>query len=316
MLGSMLIQRPATSMADLEDAIALTSAAWLAGSTTVASTPAGIEWWHTLSHPDPLDRHLRLWHDVDAQDAPRLVAWTWHEPPEIEWHVWTGDAAADVRVARELLDVVIAEAGDAEIGLFAADDDGSTRRLLDDHGFAPSGRRLSRWLWRAADGPPPAADASGLPAGYRIRGLAGPDETEARVRIHRAAFPTSRLTAAKYARLFELPHYRFEDDLVVEAADGSLAAFALTWWDPVGRVGEFEPLGTHPGHRRRGLARALMATGMHRFVARGAQVVEVYSDAADAPAEALYPAVSFDRRSVHRRYVHRPAPAPGATIDG
>lgn len=316
MLGSMLTQRPATSMADLEDAVALTSEAWLAGSTTVASTPAGIEWWQALSHPDPLSEHLRLWHDADAIDAPRLVAWTWHEPPEVEWHVWTGDAATHAAVVRGLLDTVVAEADDGEVGLFAADRDDSTRRALDDLGFGPSGRRLSQWLWRAADGPPPAAAASGLPAGYRIRGLAGPDETEARVAIHRAAFPTSRLTAAKYSRLFDLPHYRFDDDLVVEAGDGSLAAFALTWWDPVGRVGEFEPLGTHPQHRRQGLARALLATGIDRFVARGAQAIEVYSDTADAPAEALYPAVGFDRRNVHRRYVHRPAPAPGATIDG
>ena len=53
-----------------------------------------------------------------------------------------------------------------------------------------------------------------------------------------------------YTRLTTLPHYRFEDDLVVEAPDGSLAAFAMAWWDPAAKVGEFEPVGTHPDHQR------------------------------------------------------------------
>jgi ribosomal protein S18 acetylase RimI-like enzyme len=317
MLGPMLSQRPAISMADLEDAVALTSSAWLARSPTVASTPAGLEWWHALSHPDPISDHLRLWHADTTTNAPRLVGWTWHEPPEIEWHVWTGDATADAAIVREILGALVAAAGEAEIGLFACDEDVATRRTLDDLGFAPSGRRLSQWLWRAADGPAPGAAATPtLPRGYRIRGLAGPGEIEARVAVHRAAFPASRLSAAKYERLLDLPHHRFEDDLVVEAPDGSFAAFALTWWDPIGRVGEFEPIGTHPDHRRRGLARALLWTGIDRFVARGAGAIEVFSDGADAPAEALYPAVGFARRTIHRRYAHLPSPVPSATIDG
>jgi ribosomal protein S18 acetylase RimI-like enzyme len=317
MLGQMLTQRPASSMADLEDAVALTSAAWRAGSPAVASTPAGIEWWHALSHPDPISDHLRLWHLADATGTPRLVAWTWHEPPEIEWHVWTGNATADASVVREVFGTLVAAANYADFGVFASDDDGAAQRALGDLGFAASGRRLSQWLWRAADGPAPRPAATPtLPTGYRIRGLTGPAEIEARVAVHRAAFPTSRLTAARYERLLDMPHYRLEDDLVVEASDGSFAAFALTWWDPIGRVGEFEPLGTHPDHRRRGLARALLTAGIERSVARGARAIEVFSDAADAPAEALYPAAGFVRRNVHRRYARPPSAASGATIDG
>ena len=95
------------------------------------------------------------------------------------------------------------------------------------------------------------------PDGYTVRGLRGPEEMAARVEVHRAAFAPSRLVVDKYERLTRLPHYRFEDDLVAEAPDGTLAAFALSWWDPLGRVGEFEPVGTHPDHQRRGLSRAI-----------------------------------------------------------
>ena len=108
-----------------------------------------------------------------------------------------------------------------------------------------------------------------------------------------------------------MPHYRLEDDLVVEAPDGSLAAYAMAWWDPVGRVCEFEPVGTHPDHQRRGLSRALLTEGLRRSFERGARVVQVYADTTSEAAEALYPAIGFRRRAFHQRFEH-PAPTPPA----
>lgn len=297
----MLSQRAADGIEDLSAAARLMSSAWLAGATLVAATPAGIEWWYALTHPEPLGEHLRLWSD-DGQP----VAWSWHEPPELEWHVWTGDASRDREVFAGILDAAVTEALDGELGVFAADDDASVIAALQARGFAQAGRQLSQWQHRAGD---PVGRAP-LPDGYRIRGVRGPEEFEARVALHRAAFATSRLTPEKYARLLTVPHYRVEDDLVIEAADGSLAAFALTWWDPEGRVGELEPVGTHPDHQRRGLSRAVVAAAVERLHDRGATVVQVYSDVAEAPAEALYAAVGFERRATHRRYAVRSVPAP------
>jgi ribosomal protein S18 acetylase RimI-like enzyme len=42
------------------------------------------------------------------------------------------------------------------------------------------------------------------------------------------------------------------------------------WLDEANSSAEFEPVGTHPGYRRRGLARAMMLHGMHRARAAGA----------------------------------------------
>lgn len=303
----MLTQRPAGAIDDLGTATDLLSAAWRSGDPSVGETPAAIEWWYALSHPDPLGDHLRLWSDGD-----RPVAWSWHEPPEIETHVWTGDAANDSATYRSLLTTVVGEAGDGELGAFAADDDAVSIHVLEDLGFRPEGRRLSQWQNRASDGPLPPTP---LPNGYRIRGLRGPAEFPARVALHRAAFPTSRLTVEKYERLLTVPHYRLDDDLVVEAPDGSLAAFALGWLDRVGGVAEFEPIGTHPDHRRRGLSRALVTSGLQRFFEAGARIVQVYADASEAPAEALYESIGFRRRSFHQRYVRRSPGTTEGTID-
>ena len=301
-----LIARPATSIDDLRTATGLMASAWRAGSTLVAGTPAAIQWWYALTYPDPLGDHLRLWYD-----GHRPVAWSWHEAPELEIHAWTGDPASETAAFRTIVETAVDEADGAELAAFAADDDAGAIAALEDLGFVPSGRRLSQWQRRATDGPVSPAP---LPDGYRIRGLTGPDEFPARVALHRAAFSTSRLTVEKYERLLEVPHYRFEDDLVVEAPDGGLAAFALGWWDPDGRVAEFEPVGTHPDHQRRGLSRALLTTGLERFLAAGAGTVQVYADASEAGAEGLYGSAGFRRRAYHQRYALRPLDAPDATI--
>ena len=300
----MLTQRPAASIDDLRLATDLMSAAWRAGSPHVAESPAAIEWWYALTYPDPLGDHLRLW-----SDGERPVAWSWHEPPELETHVWTGDVGSDAVTYRALLGAVVEETGGRELAAFAAEDDEASVAVLADLGFTPEGRRLSQWQRRVGDG---SLQVAALPEGYRIRGVRGPDEFQVRVALHRAAFTSSRLTVEKYERLLTVPHYRLEDDLVVEAADGSFAAFALGWLDPVGEVAEFEPVGTHPEHQRRGLARAVVTYGLERFFAAGARVVQVYSDASEAAAEALYGAIGFRRRAFHQRYVRRnPAPPEG-----
>jgi mycothiol synthase len=302
----MLTERRASGVDDLRIAVASMSAAWRADAGRVAGTAAAIEWWYALTHPDPLSDHLRLWYD-----GAKPVGWAWHEPPELEVHVWTGDEATDTYVLAAIVDAAIRERPGGEMAAFAADDDEAAIVILRERGFEPQGRGLTQWQWRAGGQPPPDRP---IPDGYRIRGLRGPDEFEARVALHRAAFPASRLTVAKYERLLTVPHYRLEDDLVVEAPDGALSAFALSWYDADGAVGELEPVGTHPDHRRRGLSRAVVTGAVHRLLERGARIVQVYSDHAEAPAELLYASVGFERRATHRRYAVGPRPATDGTI--
>jgi mycothiol synthase len=309
-LRPMLTQHPAATIDDLRTATDLMSAAWRARSPHVAETPASIEWWYALTHPDPLWEHLRLW-----RHGSTPVAWSWHEPPELECHVWTGDAGRDLAVFGTIVRTALAEAGGADVAAFAADDDPARIEVFRSLGMAPVGRRLSQWQWRADEDVRPAL--ARLPDGYLVRGVRDADEFAARVAVHRAAFPPSRLTVEKYERLLTVPHYRLEHDLVVEAPDGELAAFALGWLDPHGGVAEFEPVGTHPDHQRRGLARGLLTAGIARFHAAGARIVQVYADATEAPAESLYRAIGFRRRAFHQRYVGggtRPTVAPDATI--
>jgi ribosomal protein S18 acetylase RimI-like enzyme len=296
----VLTHRPAATIDDLVLAGESMSRAWQSGSPSCVATPAAIEWWHASSWPDPLEANLRLWFD-DGE----VVGWTWHDDGELEGRVWTGDVGRDRAVAAAITETVGAETT-GPLAVWSADDDPDSIATFERLGFVRADRRLSQWQRRESEGapaPPP------LPDGYAIRPLHGPEELQARVDVHRSAFPTSRLNVPKYERLTRMPHYRFEDDIVVEAPDGSFAAFAMAWWDPAGRVGEFEPVGTHPAHQRRGLARALLTFGLDRYFERGARVVQVYADASEAGPEALYEAIGFRRRAFHLRFER-----PGADL--
>ena len=57
---------------------------------------------------------------------------------------------------------------------------------------------------------------------------------------------------------------------LVEAPDGTMASSTIMWLDEANKTAEFEPVGTHPGYRRRGLGRAMLLHGMHLARAAGA----------------------------------------------
>ncbi len=300
--------RPATGLDDLVAASRVATQAWLEGAPFVSVTPGDLSWWYAQAWPAELSERLRLWSAGD-----RVVGWSWGEEVELERQAWSGDPVLDAEVEAAILARAIERAtdraragGDGALEVWVADDDARAIDRLRTFGLelAPrpvSGHEvLSQFQQTVEDAPlrPPRR----LPAGYRVRPVAGPDEIEARVEVHRAAFAPSRMNVGKYDRLVGLPNYRYEDDLVVEAPDGSLAAFALAWWDPVAKVGELEPVGTHPDHQRRGLAAALLDHALRRYAALGARLVQVYSDSANVASEALYQSVGFRRRAFDRRY--------------
>src|SRR5262249_29222166 len=70
--------------------------------------------------------------------------------------------------------------------------------------------------------------------------------------------------------------YRRDLDQVVEAPDGTLAAFALGWLDEANRVGELEPVGTDPRYVRQGFGSAASLACLHALRAAGATRAVVY----------------------------------------
>lgn len=135
--------------------------------------------------------------------------------------------------------------------------------------------------------------AGPVPSGYTVRAVDLTDDTDAvgRASVSRASFGNHR-TAELMKVLRLAPSYRPDLDLAVIAGDGTFAAYTTVWLDEVNRFVVFEPVGTHPDHRRQGLASAVIAEGMRRAVEYGAKTAYVGSGAS-SPANRLYELMGF-----------------------
>ncbi|MBO2448542.1 GNAT family N-acetyltransferase [Actinomadura barringtoniae] len=262
----------------------------------------------------------KLWFDSDFGDGGGeagsgggdLVAWGWAQLPR---QVRRNDGSVkDVTSAylayqvhpdqRELLDEVIdwydATAAGLERTVIpqAADDFGLERWAA--HGYEPDPAALGdNGSWTQLN----ARDLDdlerpALPDGFRFRTAdeAGP---QAAVQAHVAAWAPSPYTAESYEGVRRTPPYRGDLHVLVEAPDGTMAASTIMWLDEVNKTAEFEPVGTHPDYRRRGLGRAMLLHGMH--LARDAGATHMTVACLGAPghpgARGLYYSVGFRKFS-------------------
>lgn len=133
-----------------------------------------------------------------------------------------------------------------------------------------------------------------LPAGFRFRTAdeAGP---QAAVQAHVDAWAPSTYTAEGYEGVRQMAAYRGDLHVLVEAPDGTMAASTIMWLDEANKTAEFEPVGTHPDYRRRGLGRAMLLHGMQLARAAGASRMTVACLGAPGhpAARGLYYGVGF-----------------------
>ena len=131
-----------------------------------------------------------------------------------------------------------------------------------------------------------------LPDGYVIRAAVGLGEASALAEVHAASFG-STWTPEMYRKVMQSPGYAAEREFIIEAADGTFAAFTVTWHDQVNRTGLLEPVGTHPDHRRRGLGKALVLYAMRKMAAEGMEYATVVNEGTNEAARQLYRACGF-----------------------
>lgn len=239
-----------------------------------------VAWW-MYQRPNRLaEATIQLWLEDEACIA---FAWNW---------LSKGDLDCVVHPDRpELLDDVL-EWADAPT-VFTQESDSEKIARLEAHGYRRIDGDASNHMVLSLDD---ELEEPRLPDGYKLRTVEPPD-LERRVEVHRAAFAPSRVVTESYARLqLEWP-YRRDLDHVIEAQDGTFAAFCLAWLDEENRAGLLEPVGTHPDYRRRGLAIAVCRGAVRSLKAAGATVA-VIGSLDPSPAEAVYEKVGF--RSVTR----------------
>ncbi|NUQ04860.1 MAG: GNAT family N-acetyltransferase [Anaerolineae bacterium] len=222
-----------------------------------------------VAHPEGRgDVHLQLHPDYRALQ-PSMFAW-----------------------AEEALPIPDSDGASQSVVTFVFDYDTPRRRLLQERGWAQQSwggvtRRLRFGGWRLP--------APNLDPGYKLRTIRAGDAEDCQrlADLLNAAFNRTIHTAEDYMTFSTLaPSYRADLDLLAVAPDGAFAAFVGVTFDGDNRLGIYEPVCTHPAHRRHGLARSLMFEGLHRLKALGA--LDAVVDTGDDPAaNALYESVGF-----------------------
>ena len=146
-------------------------------------------------------------------------------------------------------------------------------RMLAELGFTPSqeGSLLVNARSLSVPIPEPA-----LPAGVVIRPPEGEQELDRRAQLHATVWHPSKVTPEGYRITRSAPGYDATLDMVAVMPEGNLGAYCICWPEEATGVCEFEPVGTHPDHRRKGLASAVMYAAMRRAREIGLHTALVY----------------------------------------
>jgi ribosomal protein S18 acetylase RimI-like enzyme len=261
---------------------------WAREGPRVLAHVGDLAWWSAMHVGREAEWKRQLWLDGD-----RCVAWAWlKRPASLDYGLQSEHRSGALH--DELLDWFAANAeGDGFLSTFALEGDDEWLGVLEVHGYTHSDQYHS-YPYYVQDLDAPQPDVA-VVSGFTLRTVRGEEDLHERVEVHRAVWPPSRVTEESYRNVMAAWPYRSDLDCVLEASDGTFAAYVLCWYDEQNEVGEFEPVGTHPDFRRRGFGAAVCRYALQRLQEVGGRRAIVYAGGRpeDAPARALYESVGF-----------------------
>ena len=143
---------------------------------------------------------------------------------------------------------------------------------------------------------------SELPDGYQIRNIKDNSDYVQIAKLIRVVFGhgewfTSEILLDMTKRSF----YYKQLDLIVENEEGIIVAFGTFRIDPISKITQLEPMGTHPDYRKLGLAKALIFEGLRRSMNHRASLFYIGGAAISPAANKLYDVTGFTE--VLKQYV-------------
>lgn len=268
--------------------------------------PGDLAWNWTLTRSREVEAGAAaVWTEGD-----RAVAWAWFgEPQELSLQV---DPAHPIRPALigQMLDWAEDAAGSQPFTATISEDEPYLAAALRDRGYRPDADDAPFFVpMRCAlsglsgDLPGPGLAPVRLPDGYSVRAQLDDADIAGRAALHRTVWNSS-VADDCHLGMRETWPYRPEFDLIALAPTGEVVAYCQGWYDESSRIGLFEPVGTHPGHRRLGLARAVGLAVLHAFAAAGGEQAAVCprGDRGYPSAKIVYESLGFATRSRTRGY--------------
>lgn len=301
---SRLRLRPIERARDLTALLELVGRSRASGDPAAIFHPGGLQWW--------LRRIGRRGFEVAVlSDGDELIGMALRDQDEV--FVQTDTAHAGHRA--DLLAWAEASARDSaepELFVSVAQDDEDLHQLVSRRGYEPTERYGYELVSELVAEPPPPE----IPRGFEMISLT-PALADAHVALHRAAWTRpnapSTYDRAQHDTVAAMPDFRYDLVPIVRAADGTLAAYCMSWWDERSASVEIEPLGTHPDYRRMGLARAIVREVARRAWDLRARYVLVWGGTTNPEAKALYLSAGMRSRRTLRDYRFVPTAAEASS---
>ncbi|NLX35818.1 MAG: GNAT family N-acetyltransferase [Chloroflexi bacterium] len=254
-----------------------------------------LENWAYAGKPTTLfyGDNVRLW----RHNSGTLVAFAISESGE-ELHLQVHPAQREIEADMLQWGIEVWGQGRTHIDVLCLVNDAHRKELLTERGFVDQGEsgRLRQYDLMAAEAPPQ------VPTGFSMLSLAEGGNIPGRIRTEALTFQSEAIDAAWFAGKSSAPGYDPSWDLGVMSPSGEWVAFALAWPDHDNALAEIDPVGTHPDHRQRGLARALLLELFARLRAAGIRQAYIGSAAEPYYANRLYEALGPARMQVQHRW--------------
>lgn len=298
-MTQLITHRPYTGEHDYQRLRAFLQSMYALKGPCPPITIGDLDCWR-FWHPDPKGyiQSCGLWQDIDSH----LVGFAW---PGIEPD---GDGIIDLCVHPQhanLLDAMLiwsevwlqrampSDTLSLDVTMSALEHNAELTTVLTARGYSRTDH-YHHW-YRERSLAETVPDWS-LPLGYMIRHMEGRGDMERLAELSNLSEAGEEITAATSRAMMDAPTYRRDLNLIVCAPDGTFAAFCIMWYDEINRVGQFEPVGCHPHHRRKGLARAMMIESLQRLRHLGATHALVTTSRRNQAANALYESLGFRSR--------------------
>ncbi|NHK30347.1 MAG: GNAT family N-acetyltransferase [Asgard group archaeon] len=137
-----------------------------------------------------------------------------------------------------------------------------------------------------------------LPKDYIIRGVNVKNDFVKYREVLEAVFPHCKKMTEKLFKIYTSATFYNENlDIIAVAPNGEFVAFATFRLDPTSKIVELEPVGTHPNHRKLGLATAVINEGLKRLKKYKPEAIVILGAANIPGANQLYNKLGFTEKT-------------------
>ncbi len=255
-------------------------------------------------YQDEEDVYIKIWEDArdsDISSVTNVVAVTFCKPSGDCWIQIHPDYRSSEKEILLWLEeqrrINSGENIEPELCFRVDETDDKRIALLTELGYKDYGLKEYNRT-RPVDAPIPEYQ---FPEGFTIRSVDMEQDFVQYRKVQATVFPHCSQMTRRTARIYSMASFYNKDlDLVAVDSRGNFAAFCTVRMDPVSRIAELEPVGTHPDYRKLGLAKSVIYEGLRRLQKYRPSSLYILGAAPSEAANRLYDSIGFtEKTEVH-----------------